>query len=555
VTRPDPAHALLGPTQGWTLSHALRRQAARHGDRHFISFAGGPSLSFAALDERADRSAKALHALGVRAGGRVLAMLRNRVEFVELVLACARVGAVFVPINVELKGWSLQHQLHNAEPCLLFVEATLAQAFDQVLALPTLPLAVVMLGDESATALPAALAAQRVMRHDEFLDAARHSAYAPQDPLPQDIGCIMYTSGTTGPAKGVRMPHAHLALFSVPAAGLALGEADRYYVCMPLFHANALFVQVFAALLCGAQVHCVERFSPNRWLAEVRACGATVTNLLGAMTEMVHKTAVRDDDALNPLRSILAVPVADEWIGAFCTRFGVRVVQGFGMTECNMIAYGNADDPLLSGCAGTLREALFEVVILDPQTDQALPEGEVGEIAVRPRLANAFMQGYHGMPEHTVEAWRNLWFHTGDAGRIDGNRRLHFVDRIKDRIRRRGENVSAYEVEQALLALPGVAECAVIGVRVGDAGAEQEVMACIVLAAAAVLTPAQVYQHCVQRVPRFALPRFIDFIEALPKTASNKVRKQALRDLGVGAATWDRERAAVAAAQAAELAR
>jgi crotonobetaine/carnitine-CoA ligase len=226
----------------------------------------------------------------------------------------------------------------------------------------------------------------------------------------------------------------------------------------------------------------------------------------------------------------------------------VDVVQGFGMTECNMLAYSIDGDPRVSGCAGTLREDLFEVAIVDPETDQALAADEVGEIVVRPRVPGAFMQGYHGMPDKTVEAWRNLWFHTGDAGRIDASRRLHFVDRIKDRIRRRGENISAFEVEQALLALDGVAECAVIGLRVGDAGAEQEVMACLVRAAGSTLSEAQVLQHCLAHVPRFAVPRFIEFVETLPRTASGKVRKQELRERGLGTRTWDREHAAIGVA-------
>lgn len=237
---------------------------------------------------------------------------------------------------------------------------------------------------------------------------------------------------------------------------------------------------------------------------------------------------------------MIAAPVANEWIGSFCARFGVRIYQGFGMTECNMVAFTSPDDPLVTGCCGSVREELFDVAIFDPETDERLADGEVGEIVVRPRVQNVFMQGYFGMPDKTVEAWKNLWFHTGDAGRLEGGC-LYFIDRLKDRIRRRGENISAYEVEQVLAMLPGVGECAVVGVRVGDAGAEQEVMACIVRAEGAALSHAQVLEHCIARVPRFAVPRFIEFLDALPKTASNKLRKNLLRERGAGLA-WDRER-------------
>lgn len=533
----DAAFDLLGEPAQWTLSNALRRQAARQGDRLFIRFGEGGELRYAEYDARADRLARALVAAGLQRGERVICMLRNGVEFMLMAIACGRAGAVFVPVNTELKGFSLQHQLRNCAPRMVFCDASVLAHFDGIAPAEARPSHLVVTGGDAPAAAPAALAGAAAITF-EALDAM--AADAPlHEPAAHEIGCIMYTSGTTGPAKGVLMPHAHLALFSVPSPGLQLRADDVYYVCMPLFHANALFTQVFAALLCGAQVHCVQRFSPNRWLAEVRACGATITNSLGIMTEMLHKSAPRPDDADNPLRRVLAVPVAD-WIGEFEKRFGVRVFQGFGMTECNMLAYGTADDPCVPGCAGTLRSELFEVAILDPETDARLPDGEIGEICARPKVPGAFMQGYFGMPDKTVEAWRNLWFHTGDAGRLEGGTRLFFADRIKDRIRRRGENVSAFEVEQVLLALPGVAEAAVVGIRVGDEGAEQEIKACLVREPGSPLTPVQVLQHCIANVPRFAVPRFIEFVDALPRTPSNKVQKHVLSETGAAGA-WDRE--------------
>jgi crotonobetaine/carnitine-CoA ligase len=219
----------------------------------------------------------------------------------------------------------------------------------------------------------------------------------------------------------------------------------------------------------------------------------------------------------------------------------VRVFQGYGMTECNMPVYATEADPCVPGCCGSIRDELFEVAILDPESDQRLPDGQTGEVCVRPRIANAFMQGYFGMADKTVEAVRNLWFHTGDAGRIENGSRLFFADRIKDRIRRRGENVSAFEIEQVLGMLPGVAESAVVGIHVGDAGAEQEIKACVVLASGAQLTQVQVLEHCIANVPRFAVPRFIEFIPELPRTPSNKVQKHLLRATGAGPGCWDRE--------------
>ncbi len=537
----DSAFTLLGEASSWTLSQVLRRQAARHGERPFVDFGSAGTLSFAGYDRQADALARALLAAGVGRCDRVCVMLRNRPEFLLLAMACGRVGAIFVPLNTELKGYSLQHQLGNCGARCVFAEASLLALFDGLDPAAASNCAKLIVVGGATAERPGVFAAADLVAYEDFVEAGHPHARL-VEPQPHEIGCIMYTSGTTGPAKGTLMPHAHLALFSVPSTGLAIGETDLYYVCMPLFHANALFTQVFAALVCGARVVCVERFSPNRWLAEVRACGATVTHALGIMTEMLHKTPRQADDADNPLRVVLAVPVAD-WIGDFAARFGVRVVQGYGMTESNMLAYATADDPVVPGCCGSLRPDLFEVAILDPETDVPLPEGAIGEICVRPRVANAFMQGYFGMPDKTAEAWRNLWFHTGDAGRIEDGRRLYFADRIKDRIRRRGENVSAFEVEQVLGMLDGVAESAVVGIHAGDAGAEQEIKACIVRTVGSTLTPLQVLEHCIAQVPRFAVPRFIEFLDALPKTPSNKVQKHLLRASGAGAGCWDREAA------------
>lgn len=533
----DPAFALLGPPSDWTLSQVLRRQAKRHGEREFIRFDDGSGLTFSGFDAQADRVARALVALGLHKGDRVMCMLPNGVEFLLLSLASGRAGGVFVPVNAELKSFSLQHQLHNCSPRIVVCDVRMLANFDAVAKPAEAVDTLLVTGASASPSVPAAMDGARVVRFDALPE---FPADAPlQEPAAEEIGCIMYTSGTTGPAKGVLMPHAHLALFSVPSPALELTEEDVYYVCMPLFHANALFVQVFASLVCGARVHCVQRFSPNRWLAEVRACGATVTNSLGVMTEMLHRSATRPDDHENPLRRVLAVPVAG-WIGDFAKRFGVRVFQGYGMTECNMPVYATQQDPCAPGCCGTVRGDLFEVAILDPATDRVMPHGEVGEICVRPKVGGAFMQGYFSTPDKTVEAWRGLWFHTGDAGRLEGGTTLYFVDRIKDRIRRRGENVSAFEVEQVLCELPGVRECAVVGIRVGDEGAEQEIKACVVTQSGSPLTPVEVLQHCIRHVPRFAVPRFIEFLEALPRTPSNKVQKHLLRDTAAAGA-WDRE--------------
>jgi crotonobetaine/carnitine-CoA ligase len=212
------------------------------------------------------------------------------------------------------------------------------------------------------------------------------------------------------------------------------------------------------------------------------------------------------------------------------------------MTECNAVTHTDVDDPIMSGLAGRVRDEYFEVRIADPATDEPLPVGETGELLIRPKEANAFMAGYLNQPKATADAWRNLWFHTGDAAFMDAQGRVHFADRLKDRIRRRGENISAYEIEAALAMHPAVAECVAVGIAADDASGEQEVKAVIVMHEG--VTPPdhlEIYRHCERLLPRYSVPRFYEFVSALPKTASNKVQRANLRAVGVSATTWDRD--------------
>jgi crotonobetaine/carnitine-CoA ligase len=284
----------------------------------------------------------------------------------------------------------------------------------------------------------------------------------------------------------------------------------------------------------------MRRFSVSTWLDDVIAQRATVTNALGVMPEFLYRMPPTGRDRDHLLRRILAIPVGVEWATAFEERFGVTLVQGFGMTEVNMVAYTDPDEEAEAGCAGYVVAEHFEVVIADPDTDRELPAGETGEILVRPRTPFCFNVGYFRMEDRTVAAWRNLWFHTGDAGRFDDRGRLHYVDRLNDRIRRRGENVSSYEVEQVLNSHPAVVESAAVGIKVEGAGGEEEIK--VVLAVAGDRPdPIALLDWCVERMPRYTVPRFVEFVEELDKTASGKIRKQALRDAGVGPDTWDRE--------------
>ena len=526
----------------WTYPSLVRRQAERFGAAEFRSFQHGTRLTFAGYDREGLRLASALAALGVAHGDRVMALVKNRLEFMVIMLATLRLGAVFVPVNTELKGGFLEHQLRNSDPRVVFADAELLGAFQGVCG-PGLSIsALVVVAGDGAEARPALFDGVTTMAYDALAARGAPDTALPAEPGPHDLACIVYTSGTSGPAKGVMMPHAHLVLWGVTyGPAVQMTAEDRLYVCTPLFHMSALGMQVIGALIAGASVYCVERFSPTRWIEEVRSSAATIAGLVGVLGELIYRTPAKADDDATALRTVFSAAIPEELAIGFARRFGVELVQGYGQTECNMVTYSRRDDPLTIGCVGRPLDRYFEVRIVDPDTDEPLAVGTLGEIVVRPKEPSCFMQGYFRMPERTNEAWRNLWLHTGDAGRFDSAGRLFFVDRIKDRIRRRGENISAFEIEEVLSRFSPIEECAAVGIRVEGAGGEDEIKACVVAKEGATIDRVALLDFCVARMPRYAVPRFIEILAELPKTASGKVQRQELRNRGLSDTTWDRE--------------
>jgi crotonobetaine/carnitine-CoA ligase len=491
--------------------------------------------TFEGLDRESTLLAHGLWERGLRAGSRLVALLSNGPAFLPLMVAANKLGAVFVPINTELKGAFLEHQIRNSDPTVVAVDQELLGVLGE-LELRSVETLVVVGEREDGSDCPD----DKVCSFSELAAGAPSREAELVDPAPSDTSTVIYTSGTTGPAKGVLMPNAHACLLAHNIVRrFAMTEDDVFYVCMPMFHTNALFMQGLATLMAGARAYVVRRFGARRWLHDVRSSGATLTSALGVMPEFIHRQPPTDHDADNRLRAMLAVPVGP-WAEDLQRRFGVSLVQGYGMTEINMVAYTADEDPVEPGLCGRVLDEHFDVRVVDGE-DAEVPVGEPGEIVVRPKVPWGFMAGYQSMPEQTVEAWQNLWFHTGDLGRFDGDKRLHFIDRTKDRIRRRGHNVSSYEIEQVVAAHPGVAECAAIAVRVADAGGEDEIKLCVVLHDGTELEPSVLFDFCRERMPAFALPRFIEYFDGLPTTATGKPRKELLRQRGLTPTTWDRD--------------
>lgn len=337
------------------------------------------------------------------------------------------------------------------------------------------------------------------------------------------------------------MPHAHVYLFGLGTIeNMHLTETDVFYIVLPLFHANAMFMQLYATLIAGATAVLRERFSASRWIHDIVEYGATITNSLGVVIAFALSQKPSALDKKNKLRAIGVAPNSPELDSQLRERFGVKDVIGlYGMTEINIPLYTEPGVPRPGSC-GKLWDRYYEVQIVDPESDMPVPPNTVGEILVRPKLPFGFMTEYMNMPEKTVEAWRNFWFHTGDAATMDDEGYVYFVDRIKDCIRRRGENISSFEVERVIAQHPAVVEVAAIAVKSEITGGEDEVKVVVVLNKTVDIETFG--EYCQQHLPRFAVPRYVEFVDSLPKTPTNKIQKSELRKLGITLDTWDRER-------------
>jgi crotonobetaine/carnitine-CoA ligase len=313
-------------------------------------------------------------------------------------------------------------------------------------------------------------------------------------------------------------------------------SGDRLYTAFPLFHNNAKYTSVCAALEAGGTCFMDKRFPVKTFWEIAREKEITAFNYMGALLLMLFKQPPGPYDGDNPVRIAFGAPCPVEIWEEFESRFGMKLVEVYGMTEAPMACENRLDNRRI-GSAG--RESMtYEVRIVD-EHDESVPPNAPGEIVVRPKLAGAIFSSYYGCEADTVEAWRNLWFHTGDRGTMDEDGFLFFLDRMKDCIRRRGENISSWEVESTINTHEAVLESAAYGVA-SDLS-ESDVMVAVVLQPHASLQPEELLDFCQGRMAHFAVPRYVRFMDALPKNASERIEKFKLREAGVTAETWDRE--------------
>lgn len=512
------------PLMQRTVPRLLQRQAERFGRQPLLSIPGG-EWSHADAAVRAAARAGALRAAGVQRGDRVALMCGNRVETLETVLGCGWLGAVAVPINTASMAAQIEHVLRDSGARLLVAEAAYLERLPAPLP-PSLQRIWVVGG--AAAPQPHALPVEPWPAPGPAEPAA--------DLAPGDLFAILYTSGTTGAPKGVMCPHAQYVAWGLNTARiLGLGAGDVLATTLPLFHINALNTYAQAAVT-GCRVVWEAKFSASGFWASMHQREATVVYLLGAMVPMLLAQPASPAEKAHRIRIGLGPGVPAAAAQAFRDRTGVALLEGYGSTETNFVLAteaGAAPD----GSMGRVQPG-FEARVVD-EHDLELPAGEAGQLVLRADEPYTFASGYWGLPQQTVEAWRNLWFHTGDRVVREADGRIRFVDRLKDAIRRRGENISSWEVEQILLSHPSVATAAVFPVR--SELAEDEVMAALVLREGAAFDPAALWAWCDRKLPRFAVPRYLEAVPDLPRTANGKVQKFVLRERGVGPDTLDRQ--------------
>ena len=518
-----------------TVTAALNRAVASHGSRTFLDFTGD-TYTYSDIDRESTRLARGLIALGVRKGDAVASVLDNNLQAVLSWFAINKAGAISVPVNTAYKGEFLRHQLNDCGATVVIAEADCAQRVVQVQeGLDRVATLVQCRGPLVSSSRLTILA----------LDSIFDASSEPLEDLntPTDLAMLVYTAGTTGPSKGCMISHNYVCNLG---RQVVLMEGRRPEDCnwtaLPLFHMNATGGSILSCMFVGARVAIFPRFSVSRFWPDIRRSRATVASLLGSMITFLAEADDNEDSraCFGQLHTVRGSPFPAALQEKWRARFGVRRAgsNSYGLTEAARVTGLRYDEEAPPGSSGRPNED-FDVRIFDDE-DNEVPAGVPGEIVVRPRHAHIMFEGYWNRPADTLKIMRNMWLHSGDIGKLDGEGYLYFVDRKKDYLRRRGENISTFEVETGLRAHPAVADVAVHAVF-SESG-EDDVKATIVLKNDAEVTEEALCLWAIERLPYFAIPRYFEFRGDLPRNPLGRVLKYQLRADGCTPSTWDREK-------------
>jgi crotonobetaine/carnitine-CoA ligase len=522
----DPA---IPPREHCVLRAMLDERAARCPERRFALFEDGHSWTYAECRAAVREAAAGLQTLGVARGDRVIAWLPTGRPMLLAWFAANYLGAVYVPLNTAFRGTVLEHAVNACGARLMIAHHALLERLEG-LELRSLRRVLAVGGESTGASARLEQLPESALRGDP--------ATLADDLVVEhwDIQSIIYTSGTTGPSKGVLSPYLQLYTSAMTTYGY-LREGETIMANLPMFHVGGVS-PVYMALMRSGCVYLVDGFSTARFWDQVREghC-ATTSGLIGVMAAFLASNEPRPDDADNPLRCLTMFPVNEE-TAAFAQRFGFDYMTGFNMTEISATLVTEVNTRVWRSC-GRPRTGV-ECRLVD-EHDLEVARGAVGELIVRSDQPWTMNAGYDGQPEATAAAWRNGWFHTGDLFRQDEDGNYFFVDRRKDTIRRRGENISSFEVEDAVRRHPDVVEAVAVGVQ--SPIAEQEVLIAVTPKQGCTLDPSALIEFLVPRLPYFMVPRYVRVVAEMPRTETNKIRKVVLREQAITADTWDREAA------------
>lgn len=486
----------------------------------------GRWLTLGELDLRSSRLAAGLSGIGVGRGDRVALLMPNRLEMIEILLAMAKLGSIQVPLNYWLKGDLLRYQLADCGARVLIADETGLGTVAPLLDGTSIDRVVLLDANDP-----------RAIGYGDLLE---DTVVQPVRARPGDLLSISYTSGTTAEPKGCMLSTGYYV-----SVGRSYGDrrwvvpGDRVYAAFPLFHTSGQMVAFMSALVNDASIAVAPEFHASRFMSDAATIGATMLIGVGFhATAILHRPPDPADSA-HPFRLAAWVPLPAEQQLQFEKRFNTPVVsEGYGQTECVPISASHVDGPRNVSSSG--QPAPLVEIQIEAEDGTSAATGEVGEIVVRPKVSHAMFSGYWNRPQETVTTWRNLWHHTGDLGRIDGDGFVNFVDRRKDVIRRRGENISSAHIEGVLRELHEIADVAVCALPspVGD----DDIKACVVESSRGSIGPEMLFDFLRHRLPYFAIPRYIHLHESLPVNALGRVMKHKLRDEGLPSDHWDFEK-------------
>lgn len=513
-----------------TIGQLLKERAERYGSREFMRYQD-KVYSFTEIDQESDQVAAGLQKIGVVKGDKVAIILSNRPEYLFSWFGLSKLGAVEVPINTAHLGELLTYMLNQSDSRMIIVEETFVERLQPILKLLPKVEKVIVLGDEKGR-----LAGKETSTFAQLI--SNDGSFVTPQVSWADPFVIMYTSGTTGPSKGALMPHNYALLMGeICAQAAGYSEDDCLYNALPLFHGNAQLLSTMAALVSGAKMVLAPKFSASKFWADIARYGCTSFNYIGAILSILWSAEPHENDADNPLRIMFGAGAPMDMFEKIEQRFGVTLIEGYGMSEIGVPLLNSYLDRVPGTCGKCLPGYHLKIVDDDGYEVAA---GTPGELLIRVDAPYSILLEYYNMPNSTVEAWRDLWFHTGDYLYCDEQGYYHFVDRKKDALRRRGENISSYEVEKVVNSHPAVSESAAVAAK-SELG-EDEVLVCLTLKENAdSLQPEELISFCEERMAYFMVPRYLRFLKSMPKTPTQRIQKYQLRQEGITPDTWDRE--------------